>query len=389
MLRTLPTVSAQNGEDRNQTIYFRGNGKPQNLENALAHVVLDVADDGLFRTPSPTDSTGGAISEKQARDRGRMMKVADQAVTLAFENGLPVSESVANSLLPTPTIVDMGNNKTLEEWEEWKNEQRLKHGNGNGHGASLSIEALAMLPTPNTMEHREIKTPEQIAELKERSPGGYRNLRETVVNELITLPTPTARDFKDGSAERTRDGLVQTDSITRAVISSGEVSLLGTPRTSSANGSTAKERANGALKGRLEDQVAGDQVKLFPTLRASDSYERRNQKTMDRIAKDGGDMTMTTLARTTTDWGKYEPAIRRWEAILGRQSPDPTNPDGRDGAHRLSSRFTEWMMGLPEGWITSHGLSREKELKLAGNGVVPQQAALALAKLMEGINLND
>lgn len=41
-----------------------------------------------------------------------------------------------------------------------------------------------MLPTPNTMEHREIKTPEQIAALKAKSPGGYRNLREVVLHEL-------------------------------------------------------------------------------------------------------------------------------------------------------------------------------------------------------------
>jgi len=42
------------------------------------------------------------------------------------------------------------------------------------------------LPTPNTMEHREIKTPKQIAELQKRSPGGYRNLREVVINEVIS-----------------------------------------------------------------------------------------------------------------------------------------------------------------------------------------------------------
>ena len=38
-----------------------------------------------------------------------------------------------------------------------------------------------------------MRTPEQIAELKERSPGGYRNLREVVVNEInedALLPTP-------------------------------------------------------------------------------------------------------------------------------------------------------------------------------------------------------
>ena len=39
------------------------------------------------------------------------------------------------------------------------------------------------------------------------------------------------------------------------------------------------------------------------------------------------------------------------------------------------------MMGLPEGWVTGHGLSPSQELKMLGNGVVPQQARLALALL--------
>jgi DNA (cytosine-5)-methyltransferase 1 len=39
------------------------------------------------------------------------------------------------------------------------------------------------------------------------------------------------------------------------------------------------------------------------------------------------------------------------------------------------------MMGLPEGWVTGHGLSASAELKMLGNGVVPQQAALALRLL--------
>jgi DNA (cytosine-5)-methyltransferase 1 len=64
------------------------------------------------------------------------------------------------------------------------------------------------------------------------------------------------------------------------------------------------------------------------------------------------------------------------------KAPNPTKPDGRDGAQRLSSAFTEWMMGLPKGWVTGHGLSRKDELKACGNGVVPQQAALALSMLV-------
>jgi hypothetical protein len=47
------------------------------------------------------------------------------------------------------------------------------------------------------------------------------------------------------------------------------------------------------------------------------------------------------------------------------------------------------MMGLPAGWITSDeiGLSRNEALKACGNGVVPQQAELALRMLLDGISL--
>jgi DNA (cytosine-5)-methyltransferase 1 len=41
------------------------------------------------------------------------------------------------------------------------------------------------------------------------------------------------------------------------------------------------------------------------------------------------------------------------------------------------------MMGLPAGWVTDvPGLSANEQLKLLGNGVVPQQAAVALRVLL-------
>jgi len=42
-------------------------------------------------------------------------------------------------------------------------------------------------------------------------------------------------------------------------------------------------------------------------------------------------------------------------------------------------------MGWPEGWVTNPeiGLSRAAQLKVIGNGVVPQQAVAALRKLLE------
>lgn len=81
-------------------------------------------------------------------------------------------------------------------------------------------------------------------------------------------------------------------------------------------------------------------------------------------------------------WGAYEPAIRRWEAVIGRQAPRPTEPGSR-GGERLSPAFVEWMQGLPHGWVTDIDISRNEQLKALGNGVVPQQCALAVRTLLQ------
>jgi hypothetical protein len=185
----------------------------------------------MLRTPSAIEGEGGAISENQARERNRMLQVRDQMAQLAAENGLKVSKSIANGLMPTPTVFHISmHDEPIEKFE--------------------------------------------------------------------------ARQAKS---------------------STGQIGM---------------------------------------SLGIALQYEKNE-----------------------TNWGKFEPAIRRWEQVLGRPAPAPTKPDGKDDAHRLSSKFTEWMMGLPDGWITDCGLSRNEELKAAGNGVVPQQAELALRILLEGIDL--
>jgi DNA (cytosine-5)-methyltransferase 1 len=209
----------------------------------------------------------------------------------------------------------------------------------------------------------------------QQKPGSMHSVTlAQVFHKPELFPTPTTRDYKDGSADHERDGKIQTDTVARAIFSSGEIALMGTPRTSSANGSTPKQVAAGAPKSRLEDQV------LLPTPTVTQG--RNETSGRQEGSKHHSGTTLNDVAYKT-DWGKFEPAIRRWEAILGIPAPEPTKPDGKDGKHRLSSKFTEWMMGLPEGWITGHELKRNDELKLAGNGVVPQQAELALRLLLD------
>lgn len=82
------------------------------------------------------------------------------------------------------------------------------------------------------------------------------------------------------------------------------------------------------------------------------------------------------------EWGPYEAAVRRWEAVTGRPAPCPVEL-GTRGQQRLSSPFVEWLMGLPDGYVTELGLPRNGELRALGNGVVPQQAETALLLLMK------
>lgn len=86
----------------------------------------------------------------------------------------------------------------------------------------------------------------------------------------------------------------------------------------------------------------------------------------------------------TSVFGVYGQAIAKWEHALGRPAPSPTVPPTREGGRaRLSTKFVEWLMGLPEGHVTGEdlGLPREQQLRLLGNGVVPQQGAAAIYQL--------
>lgn len=82
------------------------------------------------------------------------------------------------------------------------------------------------------------------------------------------------------------------------------------------------------------------------------------------------------------DWREWAPAVERWERLTGHPAPAPT-VQGKRGGRRLNGALSEWMMGLPPGWITAvPGVSNDDACRLAGNGVVPQQAAAAIPWLL-------
>ena len=152
----------------------------------------------------------------------------------------------------------------------------------------------------------------------------------------------------------------------------GGVTLLPTPRTSDTNGPGVHG------EGGLDLRTA---VSLLPTPRASDgAHGGPNQ----RGSK--GDL-MLSAAVQPDRFGEYAAAVARWGPIIGRQAPAPTDPTGKNGRGQLAPRFTEWLMGLPAGHVTAPevGLTRTQQLHALGNGVVPQQGAMALRMLLERV----
>ncbi|MDH6610255.1 DNA (cytosine-5)-methyltransferase 1 [Streptomyces sp. SAI-208] len=78
----------------------------------------------------------------------------------------------------------------------------------------------------------------------------------------------------------------------------------------------------------------------------------------------------------------FGPAVRRWSEVTGLRVPAPLAPDFRGNA-RVSAAAYEFLMGWPAGWVTDvPGIPRSQQIKICGNGVVPQQTAAGHRLLM-------
>lgn len=233
---------------------------------------------------------------------------------------------------------------------------------------------VAYLPTPRAAEASQSMTAPGARRHVEKGMGG---LTEVIGARL--LPTPKSSDSirENSPADNRRNspGLTAVDSHFPTPKASDGV--MGRPRTS----------------GRPIEKSThpGTIVTLLPTPNTMDSLPAREGEARERQLH-RGDLTssrrrsMGNLREDIVheDFGKYTPAVERWESVTGNMAPPPTELNTK-GKPRLNAAFAEWMMGLPEGWVTSPeiGLTRAHQLKAIGNGVVPQQALAALQQLLK------
>lgn len=206
-----------------------------------------------------------------------------------------------------------------------------------------------------------------------QAPGGrpHREFAGPGDDVPALIPTPTASDHKAG---RHQDGTGH--SLTQAV------QLLPTPVAQPSGNSPTEHLRKKTGRERVTDLAIIVENNLLPT----GGLLPTPQATYSPRSSPGyGPNLHEAVATTDATFGPYAPAIARWEKVTGRAAPPPTTPSRRAGSKpQLSARFVEWMMGLSEGHVTGPDLdlSRERQLRMLGNGVVPQQAALAVHTLI-------
>ena len=199
------------------------------------------------------------------------------------------------------------------------------------------------------------------------------------------LPTPDAYQGNRGGAQHPDKRRAGGHSVTIQDVAENLQLLTTTTTTSDAAASGGSSPSDVTLTDAVVRTELGtvDNPRHLPAPRASrGAASTETMYALGAERDDEGDRQGNVTGDVS--WGPYEPAIRRWEKVLGRPAPSPVRNDGRNGKPRLNPELTQWMMSWPEGHVTEPaiGLTREQQLKACGNGVVTLQARAAIRELL-------
>lgn len=213
--------------------------------------------------------------------------------------------------------------------------------------------------------------------------GGPSDHHQPATDTPALLPTPRATDgTKGGPGQVNGRGVADSLPAIGALLPTPVVNDMGDDKTlewwDSWTADMKAKHGNGNGHGR---SLSIEAQRLLPAPKLLGTPDA-NQGVRSRRFRSAGENPAEFAENFQGSWGDYADAIIRWEQILGRLAPEPTAP-GKTGKPQLSPNFVEWLMGLPDGWVTGvPGVSRNQQLKALGNGVVPAQATAAYRSLL-------
>lgn len=330
-------------------------------------------DHQVFPTPMARDHRPGSPAEMQRHSPGL---------------------SSIDALLPTPDATNGARGTRSRE--------ALVARGVDQHGKRLDRQVnlddiSALLPTPKASDH---KSTDSEVERRRNTPNlpaisFYYNV-DTDPRPVDPSPQPTVINssgdeqyvlFPSDAGAQVRESEPTSAS---PLVMGASLDLLPTPVTtdakSAARGTTTTGvmHAGTSLTDAIRSLPSEPVEDLLPTPAAADGKRGPDFARANRAGSGGDDLiTLAVKASQAQQWGKYGPAVARWEMVT-RPSPSPTEPN-RNGNARLTAAFSEWLLGWPAGWVTDPeiGLARTGQLRLIGNGVVPQQAVAALTMLLD------
>lgn len=139
----------------------------------------------------------------------------------------------------------------------------------------------------------------------------------------------------------------------------------------------------GIIRGQNEEWNQGQSQ--FESSQCCETIANTNIKGLERAWNKAIDITNGSIANSNGNEqqgnGSMSQLGRRFNTQLEMRLQRP--PHTLDLNNKLNPKFVEYMMGLPEGWVTDLDISRSQQLKILGNGVVPQQAYYALQLLCD------
>lgn len=253
-------------------------------------------------------------------------------------------------------------NPAGDRWDQGRPEPAGLVGRPDAALGGGKADRVELLPTPTASRYGSNQSPSLGAAIR---PG-----LDSIAD---LLPTPGVADGTGGHL--TRSGARGDELLLPGVAKAyAEGALLPTPTSRDHKGQANRpgRLRDGRLRTSGDDMLPDAVAALLPTPRRSDGDGGPNPLTRAERMDD----VETRVIRLGGKWGKYAAAIDRWERLT-RSAPEPTELS-RNGKPRLAPAFSEWMMGWPAGWVTDVGVSRNAQLRIIGNGVVPQQAIAAL-----------